>query len=154
MPKHTTKTRHGNRRAAAMVEAAIVLPVCLVMLLGMVELSVALVRNTVMAETARWIARAAIVHGAKATAAQGRWGPAPVEIDASDDHPAALVVRDFLMTLDPSQVQISIQWPDGANEPDDRVEVMVSFVHQPVVTFPGLYDHLSLTGTSIMRIAH
>lgn len=143
-----------KRRGATLVEAAIVLPVCLLMLLGMLELSIALVRHTVMAEAARRVARAAMVHGAQAMAAQGRWGPAALDLDAGADHPAAACARDVLMTLDPSQVQIAMRWLDGGNQPDDRIEVVVSFVHQPLVPFPGLYSQLPLEGRSRMRIAH
>jgi hypothetical protein len=150
----TRPRQHKRRRAATLVEAALVLPVCLLMLLGMLELSIALVRHTVMAEAARRVARAAIVHGARAASAQGRWGPAPLDLDAADDHPAAECARDVLMTLDPSQVQISLRWLDGANEPDDRVEVTVAFVHQPILTFPSFYSQLNLSSRSRMRIAH
>jgi hypothetical protein len=149
-----TPTRKRDRRAATLVEAAVVLPVCLLMLLGMIELTIALVRHTVMAEAARRVARAAMVHGASAAATQGHWGPAPLDLDAADDHPVAASVRDVLMTLDPSEVQISVRWPDGDNEPDDRVEVNVTFVHQPLLPFPGYYDQLTLNGRSVMRIAH
>jgi hypothetical protein len=107
-----------------------------------------------MAEAARRVARSAIVHGAKSTASQGQWGPAELELDAAEDHPAAACVRDVLMTLNPSQVHIRLRWLDGGNEPDDRVEVTVTFVHHPVVTFTGLYDQLDLSGQSTMRIAH
>jgi Flp pilus assembly protein TadG len=154
MARESHPIRARRRRAAAVIEAAIVLPICLLLLFGMLELSMALVRHTVMSEAARRIARTAIVHGANATASQGKWGPTALAIDAADDHPAAAAVRDVLMTLDPSQVQINIQWPDGGNQPEDRVDVTVSYVHQPIVTFPGFYDHLHLTGRSVMRIAH
>jgi Flp pilus assembly protein TadG len=143
-----------RRRGAAMVEAAIVLPVCVLFLLGLLELSLALVRHTVMAEAARRVARAAMIHGAGAAAVQGHWGPAAVSIYASDNHPAAAAVRDVLMTLDPSQVQISIQWPDGDNQYDQRVQVGVTYRHQALLPIPGWYDHLDLQGSSTMRIAH
>jgi len=148
-----TPVRH-RRRAAALVEAAVVLPVCVLFLLGLLELSLALVRHTVMAEAARRVARAAIIHGTNATSAQGHWGPAIVSINAAANHPAAASVRDVLMTLDPAQVQISIQWPDGGNKCDQRVQVGVTYRHQPLIPIPGWYDHLDLQGSSTMRIAH
>jgi Flp pilus assembly protein TadG len=146
--------RRSQRRAVALVESAIVLPVCLLLLLGMLELSVALVRHTVMSEAARRVARAAMIHGANATVAQGQWGPSSLSINAGDSHAAATAVRDVLMTLDPAQVQIAIQWPDGGNLPDQRVSVAVTYLHQPIVPIPGWYDHLDLQGHSTMRIAH
>lgn len=154
MTSHIRSSITRPRRGATLIETAIVLPVSLLFLLGMLELTIALVRHTVVAEAARRVARSAIVHGASATKAQGHWGPAPIELHAADDHPAAACARDVLMTLDPAQVQINLRWPDGGNEPDDRVEVTIALVHQPLVTFPGLYGQLNLSGRSTMRIAH
>jgi Flp pilus assembly protein TadG len=136
------------------VESAVVLATTLLLLLGMLELSIVLVRHTVMSEAARRIARAAMIHGASATATQSHWGPASVTINAASSHPAATAVRDVLMTLDPAQVQIAVQWPDGGNNPDQRVRVAVTFTHQPIVPVPGWYNHLDLQGSSTMRIAH
>jgi Flp pilus assembly protein TadG len=154
MRTHIRRILNPRRRAATLLESAVVLPVCLFMLLGMIELTIVLVRHTVMAEAARRVARAAMVHGASALPSQGQWGPAPLDLDAADDHLAAAIARDVLMTLEPSQVQISVRWPDADNESDDRVEVNVTLVHQPMVTFPGFYDQLTLSGRSVMRIAH
>jgi Flp pilus assembly protein TadG len=138
-------------RGVPTVESAIVLSVLLVLLLGMLELSVALVRYTVVSESARRIARAAIVHGANTQ--QGVWGPATVNTDAGTDHPAASAVRSVLMTIDPSDVQINLQWPDGTNEPDQRIRVTVHYTHLPVVPIPW-YGQIQLQAVSTMRIAH
>ena len=152
---HDSHTHRWRKRGAAtLVESAIVLPVCLLLLLGMLELSIALVRHTVMSETARRVARAAIIHGAMSEAAQGQWGPAPLSLSAADSHLAAEAAQPVLMTLNPADVQISLSWPDGDNQPDDRVRVAVSYTHQPIVPIPGWYSQLSLTGVSTMRIAH
>jgi Flp pilus assembly protein TadG len=137
-----------------MVESAVVLPICLLLLLGMLELSIALVRHTVMSEAARRVARAAIVHGSKATSSSGRWGPAPLQTSADSSEPSAAAVRDVLMTLDPADVSIAVNWPDGGNQPDQRVQVTVRYTHHPMISFPGLYGQLDLIGVSTMRIAH
>ena len=142
------------RRGVTLVESAVVLSICLFLLLGMLELSVALVRHTVLAEAARRVVRSAIVHGAKARLAQGRWGPASLTMNAAGAHPAAAIARDTLMTIDPSQVQIAIEWLDASNQPDQRVRVAVSYTHHPVVPVPGWYDRLNLQSVSTMRIAH
>jgi len=143
-----------TRRGVTLVESAIVLSICLLLLLGMLELSMALVRHTVMAEAARRVARAAIVHGAKARPEQGEWGPASIATTAAGAHPAAAIARDTLMTIDPSQVQIAIEWLDAGNQADQRVQVAVTYTHYPIVPVPGWYDHLDLQSVSTMRIAH
>src|SRR6185369_11985421 len=114
METHTSHFRHSclrpRRRAVAMVESTIVLAICLLLLLGMLELSIALVRHTMMSEAARRVARAAIIHGDKTTATQGKWGPATLNTNAGSSDPAAVAVRDVLMTLNPADVAIAIRW--------------------------------------------
>jgi hypothetical protein len=137
-----------------MVESTIVLAVCLFLLLGMLELSLALVRYTAMSEAARRIARAAIVHGSRSNAAQGIWGPAAIDTNAGSSHPAAAATRDVLMTLIPAEVAIRITWPDGGNRPDQRVHVAVSYIHEPMLFIPGWYSQLNMQADSTMHIAH
>jgi hypothetical protein len=135
------------------VESAIILSSCLALLLGMLELSVVLVRNTVAADVSRRVARAAIVHGESANATLGSWGPASMELTADSGHPVALAARPALMVLNPSDVHISVVWPDGGNLVGQRVLVTVSILHHPIVSALG-YGSFTLQGMSIMRIAH
>lgn len=137
-----------------MIESAVVLSVLLLLLLGMLELSLAITRNTVMSEVARRVARMAIVHGANASAAQGHWGIAELKLTAADNHPAAAAARDVLLTLPPADVKISLTWPDADNEPDDRIHVTATYTHTPLVPIPGWYGQLNLRSESTMRIAH
>jgi len=136
------------------VESALVLLVFLILLFGMLETSVALVRYNVVCESARRIARAAIVHGENASPTQGIWGPTTISINAGSTHPAAAQARCVLMTVDPADVEIQIEWPDGKNGVDKRVRVTVSYLHVPIVRIPGWYDQIDLRAVSTMRIAH
>lgn len=147
-------SRRRRRRAVTMVESTIILAICVLLLLGMLELSLALVRHTAMCEAARRVARAAIVHGAMASPSQGCWGPEPLSTTAADSHPAAVAAREALMTLNPAEVLIAIEWPDADNQPDSRVRVAVHCTHQPIVPIPAWYSQLDLRGVSTMRIAH
>lgn len=154
------KKRRGNRaaqrlrRGGTMVESAIVLSVVALLLLGMLELSLALVRSEVMAEAARRAARAAIVRGENAPNALGTWGPAELEVLGGDDHPVADAIAPILMTIDPDLVTIRIEWPDGGNAVDDRVEATVTCQHQSVVPLISNYVSIPLRGKSVMRVAH
>ena len=65
------------RRGAAMVEAAIILPVFLLLIFGMIDVGMGVFRNNLLSEAARHGARQAIVHGAFAPTGWdgGPWGP-------------------------------------------------------------------------------
>jgi hypothetical protein len=151
LPMHRPR---NHRLGSTLVESAIVLSACAVLLLGMLEMSLALVRYTAMSETARRVAREAIVHGGRAAPAREMWGPATLTITAADDHPAAAAARIALVTVKPADVQLELTWPDGDNEPNHRVRVAVSYVHRPFVRIPGWYDELPLQGVSTMYVAH
>lgn len=142
----------SRRSGATTVESAVVLGVFVLLLFGMLELGVALVRHTVICEAARRVGRAAIVHGAQAK--EGSWGPATVNTNAASNHPVAAIARSVLMTLDPVNVQITVVWPDGSHDPDDRVQVTVTTTHIPIIPTPGSYSELELRAESMMRIAH
>lgn len=150
----TNRRRSTLRQGTTTLEAAVVLPVCLLLLIGMLELSLALIRHAVMSETARRVAREALVHGAKASPAQGQWGPAEISTSAAADVPAAASARDMLMTIDPAEVSLNITWPDGGNQPDQRVCVTVEYTHHPLIAIPAWYTQLEMRAGSTMRIAH
>ena len=65
------------RRGAAMVEAAIILPVFLTLCLGMIDLGMAVFQNNAVAEASRQGARIASVHGSLAPndGSGTTWGP-------------------------------------------------------------------------------
>lgn len=141
-------------KGAAMVEAAIVLPVCVLLLLGMFDASLLILRHTAMSAVARQVAREAIIHGSRASSSQGNWGPQPVTTSAEGGHPATSSAAGLLMAQNPAQVTIKLNWPDGDNTPGNRVRVMVSCVHTPLIGIPGWYGSMNLVGVSTMTIAH
>jgi hypothetical protein len=131
-----------------------VLAVCVLLLFGMLELSLALVRHSVLSEVARRVARAAIVHGDRSEPMQDTWGPASLSVSAADDHPAAAAARLVLMTIDPADVELELSWPDEGNQAGQHVRVAARFTHRPIVPVPGWYDELNLHAVSTMQIAH
>lgn len=147
-------TRRQQRRGTTLVESAIVLSASAVLLLGMMEMSVVLVRYITVSEATRRVARAAIVHGSMTTATQGVWGPTTVNTNAGASNPAAVVAREALMALNPEDVTVQVRWPDGSNQPGRRVEVNLSYTHTPIVSLPAMYSTLELKGSSTMRVAH
>jgi hypothetical protein len=142
------------RSGAAAVEAAIVLPVFLLMVLGGLDLGLAVFHENTLSAVARRTAREAIVHGALAPPQLTSWGPANYVGAASDSSDIALAARPMLFTMDRSQVQIKVEWIDGGNRPDQRVRVTLTYQEQSVV--PKFFGHapIGLQAVSTMRILH
>ena len=137
-----------------MLETALVLMVFLTLVLGMVDLGIGVFRHHQVAQAARQGARRAIVHGSLADRL-GPWGPdAYAAPAAEDDHPIAAVIRPSLVGMDLDEVAIEVTWPDGGNQMQDRVRVLVTAPYRPVITFIFGNPTITLRGESTMYIAH
>jgi Flp pilus assembly protein TadG len=153
--RRTGRQSHARcRRGAAAVEAAIVLPVFLLIILGTLDLGLAVFHDNMLSAIARRTARQAIVHGALAPPQMTAWGPSSYAGTANDASAVALAVRPMLITMDPSLVQINVDWLDGGNQPDQRVRVTLTYQEQSVV--PKFFGHapIGLQAVSTMRILH
>ena len=113
MRRRTPRTR---RRGATMVEAAIILPVFLTLILGMLDLSIGVFRHHVVSQAARQGVRHAIVHGKLGPPKKTAWGPAAYTGKGDASHEIATAINPYLAGLDPAQVDIQVQWIDGSNE--------------------------------------
>ena len=141
---------------------------------GMLDLAIVLFRKHVVSEGARQGARIAIVHGylAPNSSTANAWGPTPpycpplpaqslysgatsyeVGADQADDEFAG-AIRPYLAGLDPSTVTLGIAWPDGNNEPGNRVTVTVSVPYQHIVPFVFDRAPITLGASSTMTIVH
>jgi Flp pilus assembly protein TadG len=157
------KGRHPSRRGAALVEAAVVVPVFLTFVLGMIDLANGVFLQHGISYAARQAARQASVHGSLTSASPysswngGAWGPSTYgPVTANTNDPKAQAVANNLGGLDTSQVYVTYQWPDGANvaESDNRVQVTVTTNWTPVITSIFGANPIALTATSTMPIAH
>jgi Flp pilus assembly protein TadG len=136
------------------VEAALVIPVFLGLVVGMIDLGIGVLHWCVLSEAARQGARQAIVHGALAPSSVGSWGPTTYgPAAATDSSPIAAAVRAALAGMDPSTVTVKVEWPDGDNQPDHSVRVTLTHTYRPLT---GLIfsSTFSLGAGSTMRIAH
>lgn len=145
---------HSNRHGVVGVETAIVLGTFLTVVLLMLDLGLAVLRYNTISEAARRLARQAIVHGDMAPPEKAMWGPTPYHGTAGDGSQVAQTVRSILVTMEPELVTIEIQWPDGNNRPDDRVQVTLSYPHQSMLPFILAGSPITLTAVSTMYIAH
>ncbi len=151
------RKRGRRRRGAALVETAIVLMVFITLVLGMLDLGIAVFRRHMLAQAARQGARQAIVHGGMANSGMGVWGPTAWSGTAdSGGHEVLNVIQPMLAGMDPSTVDVQIEWLDGNNDfsLDDHVRVSVSTDYQPMMTFIFGNPTFVLQATSTMHIAH
>lgn len=149
----------SSRRGATLVETAVVIGVFLMMILGMLDLGIAVFRHHVVSHAARQGARMAIVHGSLAPAEMGTWSPSapgtPYTIKGDADDPIAKAMQPFLIGLNLPDVTITVTWlttnePDGSN----RVQVDVRTPYQPMMTFIFGKIELDLHASSTMLMAH
>ena len=146
--KHRIR-RHG----ATMVEGAFVLGILLSLLLGMMELCIATLETNTLAYAAQHLARTAAVHGELA-GNSGVWGPQPLSLTANQSHAAAQCVRPLLGTMDPTQVHLTLEWPDGDAAYDSRVRVTATYRHHAILSLLSPLLSRDLQAVSVMRVAH
>jgi hypothetical protein len=152
------RRRRPARRGAVLVEAAIVLSVFLVLVLGMLDLGVGVFRHNTLSQAARHGARRAAVHGVKCLPGYegGPWGTGkvgPVAASASS-HPILAQIRPMLVGCDLDETQVEVEWPDASNDVEKRVRVTVTTSYQPVLTSFFGADPVTLRAASTIPIAH
>jgi hypothetical protein len=147
--------RSAGRRGVTTVEAALVILVFMTLVLGMLDLGLAVFRNHLVCEAARQGARQAIVHGSLAPSSMGVWGPDPVgPVPANDPGALAQAVQPFLADFDPAVVTVQARWLDGGNEPGQRVQVTVQATYSLMLPWLVGATSLPLRASSTMPIAH
>ena len=146
----------ARRRGATSAEMALVIMVFLTLVFGMLELAIAIFQYHVVSQTARHGARLAIVRGEMAQPL-GEWDPSvlgnPYTATLSDNAAIPNAVRQYSSGIDPQQSTVRVAWPDGNHELESPVQVRVTTVHQPFVTFL-FTSNWTFVGQSTMPIAH
>lgn len=149
--------RRPVRRGAALAEAAIIIPVFLTLVLGMLDLGLCVARFNALSQAARQGARQASVHGSLALASWngGPWGPSTVNLPLSTQN------NDMVNAVSPSLVgcptdstYVQMQWLDNSNDFGKRVQVTITSTYQPMVTFIFGSPTFNLSASSTMLIAH
>jgi Flp pilus assembly protein TadG len=148
---------HANTRrpAATAVEAAIILPVALFLLIGLVVGALGVFHYQEVAFLAREGARYASTHGAQYRDDAG------LDPGTSDDWKADIIANGInpkRMNLDPTKITVTTSWPPVINQPDhpdnwpgSKVTVTVSYQWIPSNFLLGSY---TLTSTSELPITN
>lgn len=146
---HRRKSPRPSRSAAAILEAAIILPVVLLTLLVMLDCGLAVARQHRLAACAQTAARWAIVHGEKSDAPLGPGGWSGT---LAESYPLCELLRRGLHCLAPQEVQLQAVWPDGGRQPGQRVQITLSVLHKSLLI--NLLGDWELSARSTMRIVH
>jgi Flp pilus assembly protein TadG len=144
----------ARRRGAAVIEGAVVLSGLFVVLFGMLDLGLAVLEFNTLSEASRRLCRQAVVHGQMAAPQMTAWGPATVSGTASDGTQYAQALSPELATFELSNVKYTINWPDGSNRYDDRVQVTVTYKYQPMMPFVLGSSAVPLQAVTTMQVGH
>ena len=124
------------------------------MLFVLFDFGLAVFQYNLLSSVARYLARQATVHGSAAAAADGVWGPSSYAGNAGDGTAIGNATAPLLATMAPSNVAISVTWPNGTNTVNSTVQVTLSYTHFPLVPFlPGI-SALGLQAQSTMYVIH
>jgi Flp pilus assembly protein TadG len=149
--------RRPSRRGAATLEAAIVVPVFLLLVLGTIDIGLAVSRQSSLSQAARQGARKAAVHGKLAPAGWdgGPWGVDTIEepIAVSGNY-AVDAVKPMLVNCPVDQTYVRFEWPEGRNDVGNQVRVTVTSEYTPMMTFIFGAPTITLRATSTMMISH
>jgi Flp pilus assembly protein TadG len=144
--------RAAERCGAVMIETALILITLFILTVGLLDFAVGIYRYHVLSEAARQLARNAIVHGQYASRL-GTWGPTTYSGTANSGSTIASTVKPYLVGLDPSEVSVTVEWPEATNQIEKAVRATVSVPFKPLLThwFGG---SITLRAISEMKIAH
>jgi Flp pilus assembly protein TadG len=132
MSRRPTIARRGGRRGSSIIEFALVTFLLCVLLLAGIEFDRMVLVYTTVAHSARMGVRYAIVHGSN------RSGTGPDGPSSSGDYSqVSSVVRIFAGAglLRTAGMAVSVDYPDGNNNPGSHVQVNVSYPYDPFLTF-------------------
>jgi hypothetical protein len=153
--KSYIRALHRDQRAVSTVEFALVSIPLLILLLGTFDIGLGIWTYNNLAEAARGAARYAIVRGQQSPL--GAVGPAP-EGPATCDVATGPVSRRACaraFPLDPSKLEVKVEWPDGGNslQQSDTVVVTVRYRYTPLLFNFLKFGTVNLRSQSKMLIA-
>lgn len=134
--------RQGER-GQSLVEFSLTVIVFFIIVLGLIDVGRAVWNYNTLAQATREGTRYAIVHGSLSS------DPAT----SADQQDVVDQVEQFAGGLDLSLLNVTASWPDGSNEPGDRVIVETTYTYNPIF---DIFDFVSfgMSSSSTMDIRH
>jgi hypothetical protein len=140
-----------DERAQALVEFALVMPVFLLLVTGIFDVARAVWQENTLAYAAREGTRYAIVHGASGNPIVG---PCSVCLNPVSNNLANVTSAVTTAAVGVYGIDVTIDYPDGGNNRNNRVSVDVSapFVPLPSQYLLGGAFQINLRGGSMLVI--
>jgi hypothetical protein len=126
----------------------------LLLILGFIELALAVARYDMLSHAARHLARQTIVHGRLAPPHKTTWGPETLELTADDSAEPAECVRSQLGTMNPADVAIRLEWLDGDHLDGSRIRATLTYDNRASIPWLSFLGSRRLEAASTMIIAH
>jgi len=148
--------RHGRERGATLVEFSLTLSLFLMIVMGVLDIGLAVFRYHQLTDAARYLSRKAAVHGSQASSTMGVWGPATLQGSNGPSTPVGLLLSQRMVGVSAGVVQYVMFWPDGGNVAyhDDRVGVGLQMSYTPLLTSLIGVGPFTMSTSSIVPIAH
>jgi Flp pilus assembly protein TadG len=127
------------------MEMAVVGPLVFIVLLGMLDLGVAVYSYSTLAEAVRAGTRYAAVRGSKSTSPVG-----PAANNASVEG----TVRSYAPGVVAANLTVNSTWPDGNNSPGSRITVSATYNYRSAVAWIVGYPAIPLSANTTMVISH
>lgn len=125
--------RRKGEEGIALVEFALVLPILIMLLVGIFDVSLAVWQSNTLATAVREGTRLAIVSGSSSASPIG------------PSNPAALVDRVRSSAVGIANVTVTATWPDGSNARGQRVKVVATAPYTPVLSSAFMGSALNVT---------
>lgn len=140
-----------DERAQALVEFALVMPIFLLLVTGILDVARAVWQENTLAYAAREGTRYAIVHGASGTPIVG---PCSVCLNPVSNNLANVTNTVTTAAVGVYNINVTVDYPDGGNNRNNRVSVDVSapFVPLPSQYMLGGAFQITLRGGSMLVI--
>ncbi len=146
--RRTAGMFHAAEGAQSVVEFAFVIPIVLLVIFGLIDVSRAVWQENALAYAAREGTRYAIVHGSASSS--------PVAYCPGSCSPAAILSVVQSSAVGVPNIAVSVSFPDGSNDRNSRVSVSAT---APFVPLPSQYLlngalTVTLKGASQLVIQH
>lgn len=142
---------HHEGSAQTLVEFALVLPIFLLVVTGLMDTARAVWQENTLAYSAREGTRYAIVHGA---GGNPRVGPISSTVNPTIFNTGNIVDVVRAAAIGVAGVDVTVNYPDGGNQRNQRVDIDASapFVPLPSYYLLGSTFHITLRGGSELFI--
>lgn len=132
-----------DARGQSLVEFALIAPVLLLLLVGIVDIGRGLQAYTTLGHVVREAGREAAVHGSGASVP---WGP------AANDARVTTAVRSRAVGLVANDIAVTSSWPAGSNATGSEIVVSATYTFRPAAAGLLVDVSLPLSASSRARI--